>query len=85
MKCGDESGKLRLLDVLEFVNQNDDGLPRSLRGLTDCFEESRQVSFKVAVIGQPWLRVKIEADLDVLVLKLECSDKPSEASLGALR
>ena len=80
VESADESRKLVLLDVLDLIDEEDNGSLCSLGGLPDLFEEDSEVAFEVAVVSQTCLWLHVDADLYVVIFELEDF---SEAGEGA--
>jgi hypothetical protein len=85
MQRRDERGKLGLLNVLQLVDEQDDCRTGLLGGVAHCLQQRLQVVLEVAIVGQPRLRLEVQADLDVPVLHLQGLGEPGQGSQRALR
>ncbi len=72
MERGNQRRQLVLFHVLQLVYEQHCGSAGPLGGEARRFQQVGQILFKVAVVGEPGLRLEIEADLNVRVLDLLC-------------
>ena len=78
MQGGDQSGKPGFVDVLEFVDEQDEcGVLRTC-GLPDRFQQRRQIRDEVAAIGETGFGRDIQTDVDFLVADLDRTNKSSQ-------
>ena len=80
MQRGNEGRQFVLGHVLELINEYSQRSVGLLSGLTGRFQQSLQVMLQIAVIGKARLRVKVEADFDVLVFDLQGLSETSETT-----
>ena len=85
MQGRDQSRKLRLVDVLQLVDEQDHRGAGLFRSDPDLFQQGRQVRFQVAVIGKPGFGFEIEADLDILVGDPQSLGKARKGAESSLR
>ena len=84
MESGDEGGQLGLVDVLQFVDEQDEGGARARSRFTDRFQKCREVLFEVRVVCQPRFRVEIQSYLDVPEFHLQRLREPCQCSQSSL-
>src|SRR5436190_22541750 len=78
MQCRNERRQLVFLNVLQFIDEENQRRSSLLRGGAHYLEQCLQVVLEIAVIREPWLRLEIQADFDVVVLDLQGARKARE-------
>jgi hypothetical protein len=64
---GDQGPELRFLNVLQFVDEYDDGTLGIPRGNSHLLKQSRQIDLQIAVVRQAGLRFIVKSNLNVFV------------------
>jgi hypothetical protein len=80
MEGGNQRRQLILLDVLKLVDEEDDGGSRLSCRFANYLDERLKIVFQVSAVGKSWLRVEIEANLDVSMFDLQPFGKPGKTS-----
>ena len=68
---GDEGGQFLLLHILEFVDKQRERRPHRFGRRTRDVQQVLQIVFKIAVVRQAGLGIKIQTYLDILVFDLQ--------------
>jgi hypothetical protein len=70
---------LRFLDVLKFVEEDDENCPGCFGSVSDLLEQRTQVPFEIPVVGEAGFRIVIEANFDIAVGSFSLLAKPASA------
>jgi hypothetical protein len=81
---GDERRQLIFVDVLEFIDGQCDRRLALSRSLSYCCQQVGEIHLKIARVCEPWLRIYVEADLDVTESQFHLADETSERAQRAL-
>src|SRR6266487_3377551 len=84
MQSSNEGRKLVFCDILQFINEKNQGGLRLRRRLGSDFEQSLQVMLEVGIVGEARLRIEIKADFDVLIFHFQRLRKTGQSSQRSL-